>query len=441
MSLGRFITLAPVVAAGALSLSGEEVHCVGSRAHVLKYSVAGEPNDGSSLKGIENAILSVEPAPMHASKCDVRATGDDTPSGDKTLCYGVNQDSTCTSAKKDIPVDNGKFDCKDCFVGATADVFYKLNYTWDSLNSVEVGLKDMHVRGSASLHTHVSESATPVKGTKVLATNATKITLIDKLVGCPVCVKAQITVAAPTSVNYEIDLKAQADITVGAEIDINLGERSVKWDHKDGWTYPINMERSVTVKPLLEIGNVQADADVKLSIDTSLQFDVESIMWYHLNLKPSLPLTAIAKGALWPIHGAQFCLKGDADLTIGHEADLHWNLLTFKEYHHWGPVKDYDWSKSGIIDVCKNIGNLAKAATEDSTCAKPGDCGHAYQACCAGFAAKGIPCGCHLKDGTGATGADCGTCGSAYAVCCAGFKAKGFPCTCDISSGGDSFVV
>jgi len=85
--------------------------------------------------------------------------------------------------------------------------------------------------------------------------------------------------------------------------------------------------------------------------------------------------------------------------------------------------------------------NLTKAAAEDSTCAKKGHCGLAYQGCCAGFAAKGFPCGCHLKDGAGATGADCGTCGTAYSVCCAGYKLKGFPCTCDISSDGDSMLV
>lgn len=74
--------------------------------------------------------------------------------------------------------------------------------------------------------------------------------------------------------------------------------------------------------------------------------------------------------------------------------------------------------------------------TFDSTCAKPGDCGLAYQTCCAGFQAKGFPCGCHLKDGTGQSGADCGTCGTAYSACCLGFKAKGHPCTCDISGPG-----
>lgn len=74
-------------------------------------------------------------------------------------------------------------------------------------------------------------------------------------------------------------------------------------------------------------------------------------------------------------------------------------------------------------------------------CAKPGDCGRAYQVCCAASIAKGYPCGCHLKDGNGTSAGDCGTCGTAYSLCCEGFKAKGYPCTCDIADGQSSFVV
>lgn len=81
------------------------------------------------------------------------------------------------------------------------------------------------------------------------------------------------------------------------------------------------------------------------------------------------------------------------------------------------------------------------SSPDDSTCAIPGNCGYAYQGCCAGFAAKGYACGCSLADGDGKAGSDCGTCGTVYTVCCAAYKAKGFPCTCDISSGGASFVV
>mmetsp|Transcript_11158 Transcript_11158/g.24104 ORF Transcript_11158/g.24104 Transcript_11158/m.24104 type:complete len:185 (+) Transcript_11158:68-622(+) len=66
-------------------------------------------------------------------------------------------------------------------------------------------------------------------------------------------------------------------------------------------------------------------------------------------------------------------------------------------------------------------------------CAAPGECGLAYEACCAGFAAKGFPCDCQLKDdGHGEAGSSCGDCGAAYAACCAGFKAQGFACSCDV---------
>jgi len=195
----------------------------------------------------------------------------------------------------------------------------------------------------------------------VLADNSTRVTLIDKLVGCPVCVKAKITVAAPTSVDYEIDLKAEADITAGALLDIDLGARSIKWDDTNGWTHPAH-QRTVSLTPILDIGDVQAEADIKLSLDTSLQVDLDSIIWYHMNLKPSLPLTCTAKGSLWPILKAEFCVNGDAELTIGHEADLHWNLLLFKENHHWGPKQDYDWKKSGIVHICKDVGSTNATA-------------------------------------------------------------------------------
>lgn len=82
----------------------------------------------------------------------------------------------------------------------------------------------------------------------------------------------------------------------------------------------------------------------------------------------------------------------------------------------------------------------APAPAFDSTCAKPGKCGLAYQACCAASIAKGYPCGCHLKNGTGASASDCGTCGTAFSACCLGFKAMGYPCTCDIGDGWSIIV-
>jgi len=402
--------------------------------------VAGQENDGSSMKGIERAIISLEAARQHNHKC-VNASLGSTPSGDKQFCYGANQNSDCSGAKADVPLENGALTCKDCYVAAEADVFYKLDYGLTGLHSAQVGLQDIHVKGSASLHLHVQGSTTAFKGSHELMGN-TEITLINKLVGCPICVQAKINVAFPTSLDYELDLSGQADVTVGGKIDAHLADRWAKYDHEAGWTHP-TYSRTVTATPIFDIGAVQAKAGINLGLRTSVHVDIDHIMWFRLNLKPKLPLTADASGSIWPITKGKFCLKGDAELEIGHEADLNWDLL--RVFKHWGPFVDHTWKKSDAIDYCKSVGtdvgSLTKATTGDSTCAKKGKCGLAYQACCAGFVAKGFPCGCHLKDGTGAAGADCGTCGTAYSVCCAGFKAKGFPCTCDISSDGDTMVV
>lgn len=87
------------------------------------------------------------------------------------------------------------------------------------------------------------------------------------------------------------------------------------------------------------------------------------------------------------------------------------------------------------------VGSAATLDAPDGTCSEKGDCGLAYEACCAVSVAQGIPCTCHLADGTGKSAADCGTCGTAYSACCMGFAAKGIPCTCDINGGATSLLV
>jgi len=355
----KLTTISFLASASALARSGEDIHCLGNRAHLLKYDVAGEENDGSSMKGIERAIISLEAARQHNDKCVGqtpvgRALGE-TPSGDKSFCYGANQNSDCTGAKADIPIENGALTCKDCYVAAEADVFYKLNYSLTGLHSAQLGVQDIHVKGSASLSKLLTGSTTAFKGSHELEGN-TQITLIDKLVGCPICVKATIKVAFPTSLDYELDLSGQADITVGGKIDAHLADRWAKYTQGAGWTYP-TYSRNVTASPIFDIGSVQAKAGLKLDLKTSLQVELDDIMWFHLNLTPKLPLTADVEGSLWPITKGKFCLKGDAELAIEHEADLNWDLKVWHEKKHWGPTTDYDWKKSGIIDVCKSIGS------------------------------------------------------------------------------------
>lgn len=347
--------------AESLERKGHEVHCVGERAHLVHYDVEGEPNDGSSLKGVKRAVISVTPSPPHAHHCLQTKLGDHVPEGDKQFCYGVNQDSSCKAAKSDIPIKDG-FDCKDCFVAATADAYYKLNYTIDHLNSVEVGLRDINLRASVGIHTLLSKQGNVASGNVPFPGSDKSLTLINKLVGCPVCVKAQISVAFPTSLDYNLDLSGEADLEAGAALDINLGSNIVKYDgNAEGtkWSHQVDQPK-VSVTPLLT-ADTKATADLKLDVKTSAQVNVDNIVWYHLNMKPALD-TKLSFQSKSLFHNDRVCLNGDAAFDMGQEADLNWDLKVWHAKDHWGPKDLYSVSKPGIVQGCKDI-HLGDAAS------------------------------------------------------------------------------
>jgi len=345
------IVLSFAALADSAAVKGKEVQCIKERAHLVDYDIEGEPNDGSSMKGVRRAIISVHPSPAHASVCSKATVGDHTPEGDKEFCYGVNQDSSCQAAKASIPIKDG-FDCKDCFVSADADAFYKLNYTMTHLNSVTVGLQNINLRASASAHTLLEGSKTVASGSIPFPGSDKNITLINALVGCPVCVKVKITVGFPTTLEYNVDVSGDADLQAGAALDINLGNNVIHWDKDNKWHHEVD-KAQVKVTPLLA-ATTKATADIKLATKTSFQINLDNIIWYHLNLNPSLDTNVKFEGSSL-FHHDQVCINGDAAFDMGQEADLNWNLFTWHAKDHWGPSNLYSWSKSGIINGCKSI--------------------------------------------------------------------------------------
>lgn len=348
-----FIALALLVPGESVAQKGQEVHCIANRAHRLHYDVEGEANDGSSLKNVRNAVISMTPSPEDSKECSKLKLGDHTPEGDKEFCYGANQDSSCAAAKSDIPIKDG-FDCKDCFLSAGADAYYKLNYTMTHLNTVEVGVKDINLRASVGIHKHLSGSDTVANGNVPFPDSDKDITLIDKLVGCPVCVRVQIKVKFPTSLDYTLTLSGEADLEAGAALDINLGNNIVKYDHVGGtgWSHEVDQPK-VSVTPILA-ATAQATADLKLDVKTSFQVNVDNIVWYHLNMVPALDtkLTFDGKNLF---HNDRVCLNGDAAFDMSQEADLNWDLKVWHAKDHWGPKQLYTWSKPGIVSGCKDI--------------------------------------------------------------------------------------
>jgi len=290
-----------------------------------------------------------KPSPAHAAKCGSKFSVN--PTGHKKFCFGANVDDNCTHAAESMPIADG-IDCKNCFVGAAADAYYNLNYSAFHLNSVEAGLKDIHIRGAAGAHANFSKEHT-FKGSLPLLTDKLVFKVIDTLVGCPICIPVKITVAVPTTVGISATFHGSVDVELGAELDLHLSDEIVKWDHVDGWSHPLT-KNEVSVKPIFHLDVLPAAVEAVLELQTGVQIEVDNIIWYRLNLKPSMPVTITSQGSILPPKG-KVCLNGGAEFELSHEADLHWGLLKYSVNHHWGPVGGYTFSKPNIINVCKEF--------------------------------------------------------------------------------------
>lgn len=348
--------------AATLAQLGDQVHCVGERAHVLRYDVAGEANDGSSLEGIERAIISLEPSAAHGELCSDKTNGlrkdglpKHTPEGEKQFCYGANQDSTCTAAANELPI-NSYFGCKDCFASVSADAFYSLDYSAVKLNRISAGLNNTQLRASASLHSLLKGQATDATGSiPVFGSQTFKI--IDKLVGCPVCVKVKIEVAVPTTIDYSLKVSGDVDLQAGLALDVDLRNNFVTFDANAGWSYETHSDPGVTVTPLLA-AKANAQGNFLFDVKTQVQVNIDDIFWYHLTLNPSISGKLSFKGDA-TVPSGDLCLDGTAKFSMTQEADLNWDLWVWKAQDHWGPKALWSWQLPTPVHRCKSFGSPA----------------------------------------------------------------------------------
>jgi len=120
------------------------------------------------------------------------------------------------------------------------------------------------------------------------------------------------------------------------------------------------------------------------------------------------------------------------------------NDTAYASYHYQGTFdctgNQEQHLEDLIVGTCTDYGDYSQMRTwvrsapaTDGACEVPGNCGLAYQACCAGAKLTGDECSCHLHNGTGsADSTDCGKCGNAYVACCLASGLTGHPCTCDV---------
>jgi hypothetical protein len=225
-------------------------------------------------------------------------------------------------------------------------------YSITKLNRLQVGINTSHVRASASLHTllqgekQVASGSIPVFGSQ-------KATIIDELVGCPVCVKAKIQVGAPTSIDYDLSVSGEVDLQAGMALDVALGDNFVVYDSDAGWSHA-TQQPTVSATPLLT-ASANFEGDFSFGVTTQLQVEIDDIFWYHLTLNPSIPGTLKFNGDATVPNG-DLCLDATAKFTMTQEADLDWDLKVWQAKDHWGPSQLWSWAIPTPLHSCKHFG-------------------------------------------------------------------------------------
>jgi len=333
MALAHMILLL----ATATAKKGTENLCLGSRAHIVKYDFTGE-----TLEEVENAAISVQPD--FSSNLDCRASSGEH-HGDKTMCVGANVDPTCTVAGKDITL-NSYVDCPSCFAGLTTDLFYSLDIKQSELEQVEVGVQNSHLRGAAEVHGHADKAVTLPPGTATLISDKTQFQASFKVAGI---IPVDITVSVPTTFNYGVGFKGSIDATAGADLDVNLGNHSIKYQKGTGFS-TVNDEPSYTFVPKLTV-DIEAEADVSLGLDSTVVVSVDKVISYDMRMQPSLPLKLDLEN-----RDKNVCIAGSADFVLSHEADVHFSLFGKKhEVYHYGPKQLDHYHKDNVFKKCLDV--------------------------------------------------------------------------------------
>jgi len=318
----------------AAAKKGTEYLCLGPRAHTITYDISGE-----TLEEIENATISVQPD--YSSSCNSAKSHH----GDKTMCIGANVDRTCTAASKDIPF-NSYLDCASCFAGLTTDLFYTLEVKAFALEQVEVGLRNSHLRGAAEVHGHADKAVTLPQHKVTLIGDKTLFKASFMVAGV---VPVHIEVAVPTTFNYDLGFKGSIDATVGADLDINIGDHHIKYHKHDGFSH-VNDEPSYTFTPKLNV-DVEAEADITLGVESKVAISVDKVISYDVRMQPSFPLKVDLEN-----NDKNICIGGAADFVLSHEADLHFKL--FGKNHdlkHYGPKQLFHYHKDDVFKKCIDI--------------------------------------------------------------------------------------
>jgi len=316
--------------------SGEDMLCFGSRAHRVTYDIQ---SNGETLDDVTDASIEV----TRDADADDQCVSND---NDKPFCIGINVDESCENNAGILPIDDA-FECKNCFGGAETDLYYKFEHKFLSLKKVEVGLTNTKIKGALEVHAHKDGAADLKNGTIAIPDKEFSFSFMAGIV--PVDLKIKL----PTTLEYSLGLEGHLDAVAGADLDIDFGEHNLSWDPDNGFVMT-NTEPIVNIAPVVNVDTGNSGADITLGLRSSLQVDINKVVWYHVNLNPTFP-SQLSFQSHW-FTSNKICLNGDLDFPISHEGEVYHTLLGHDVVlKHFGPVELMHLRKDGIIDKCVSL--------------------------------------------------------------------------------------
>jgi hypothetical protein len=267
---------------------------------------------------------------------------------DKKICLGYNTD--CSGpATKPLPLfSNSHVDvtCTDCYADLETDLFVDVSIS---------GWKVKNLRGgfaNATLNASMVVDAKATKNWNVAIDKTLPIAEQTYLLNFKIgSVPFMLYFSIPMEVVGSLEFDTAAELTVGSNAGLPLGDLYVAWDPTHHWTHSFpKPDYAHAVAPKLsmtESAEIAVTGQLQLKPAFNLHFD--RIFSFSVNANAQLNAN---------VHGGsakkQTCLSStyDLDVVASSEVDINIDLIDFHKDWKWGPVHMYNKSGTAIPEKC-----------------------------------------------------------------------------------------
>eukprot|EP00040_Diaphanoeca_grandis_P024281 m.133247 g.133247 ORF g.133247 m.133247 type:complete len:441 (-) comp29663_c2_seq1:140-1462(-) len=265
---------------------------------------------------------------------------------DKHVCVGYNTDCT-GKATSSLPIyQNSAMDleCSECFVDFTMDIFVEVNIRGWQVANLSTGFRNVAINSSAVIDAKAAKNwNTGIDKTLPLLQNTY---LVNFKVGV---VPFMIFFDLPVEIKADFQFLSDAEATLGATLNLGIGDAFVSWDPINHWTHSLP-------SPVFEAAPVfttsaSLNAAASLTIVPTLTAHFDRLLSYQLQATPVLSMTVQGSEA-----SKQVCLQSNFDVSIKSVTTLDINIPWANIAKDWTWNKDvYESGAKPLVNKCLNL--------------------------------------------------------------------------------------